>query len=124
LGRTRRRVDALFLYQFLLPAVVLANRNTHPLFNLAAPVQAAAAVSGDWGVTTWFWLGFFIPLVGASGWAICCWRLCDTFQKSKWLTLAMVCPFLGWIPLVYLAEATRAEDDELSIKRLKAGYAF
>jgi hypothetical protein len=72
----------------------------------------------------WFWLGWLIPFVGFTGWVLCCWRLCDTFQKSKWLTLAMVCPLLGWIAFICLASATLSEDEEIAVKRLRAGYAF
>jgi hypothetical protein len=36
----------------------------------------------------------------------------------------MVLPLVWWIPFIYLEAATRAEDNEISVKRFKEGYAF
>jgi hypothetical protein len=36
----------------------------------------------------------------------------------------MILPLVWWLPFIYLEAATRADDDEIAVKRLKAGYAF
>jgi hypothetical protein len=83
------------------------------------PLFSATGVS-----RLWFWFGLVVPFVGLCGWALCCWRLCGAFNRSRWLTLVMVLPLVWWIPFIYLEAATRAEDDEIAVKRFKAGYAF
>jgi len=72
----------------------------------------------------WFFWGLILPTIGLIGWIICCSRLCQTFQRTRWWTLLMIWPMLGWPIFLFFAYTSRADDDEPAIRNIKAGYAF
>jgi len=76
----------------------------------------------------WFFLGLLLPVFGLLiwfiGWVLCCLRLCDAFQQTRWWTLLMLVPILGWIPFIYFSSITRAEDNEPAVRSIRSGYAF
>jgi len=72
----------------------------------------------------WFFLGFILPIISLIGWIICCSRLCQTFQRTRWWTLLMIWPMLGWPIFMFFAYTSREDDDEPAIRNLSQGYAF
>ena len=77
------------------------------------PVVKQLALFRATGVSwLYFFLGLFIPFVGLIGWIVCCQRLCETCNRSKWLVLAMVLPPFGWLAFISLARGSRKEDHE------------
>jgi len=64
------------------------------------------------------------PPIDLIVWIVCCGRLCDTFQRTKWWVLLMIWPWLGWPVFMYFARVSKAEEDELAVRRMKQGYAF
>lgn len=64
----------------------------------------------------WYFLGRSIPLVGPVAWIVCCRRLCDIFHQSRWWTLLMFIPVLGWPVFMYFSHLSRAEDDEPAVR--------
>jgi hypothetical protein len=81
--------------------------------------------------TAWFWLWFFfwwVPglgwLIGFIGWVLCCRRLCEAFQQSRWWVWPMLIPIGGWIVFMHFAHASKDEDNEPAIRSMNSGYAF
>jgi len=68
----------------------------------------------------WFFLGFIIPFVGAIGWIVCCLRLCETFRCTRWWTLIMIWPWIGWPVFMYLAWTSRADDEDPALRYRQA----
>jgi hypothetical protein len=74
----------------------------------------------------WFFLGILVPGLGPLiffiGWVLCCIRLCEAFQQSRWWVWLMIIPFLGWLVFIHFDKASKAEDDEPAVRSVK--YAF
>ena len=64
----------------------------------------------------WFFLGIVIPFVGACAWILCCVRLCETFQRTRWLVVPMLVPVLGWLVFIYLDLVSRADDQDPAVR--------
>ncbi len=64
----------------------------------------------------WFFLGILIPPVGAWAWIVCCSRLCETFHRTKWLLLLLIWPLIGWPVFMYLAWASREDENEPAVR--------
>jgi hypothetical protein len=78
--------------------------------------------------TSWWW--FFIgivpvfgQLIAAIAWIVCCVRLCDTFQLSRWWVWLMILPGINWLVFMHFATATKAEDRDPAIRSLTSSYA-
>jgi hypothetical protein len=79
--------------------------------------------------TSWWWfflviMPFFGPLIAGIGWILCCVRLCDAFQQSRWWVWLMLIPVIGWIVFIHFAKASEGEDKEPAIRSMNSGYAF
>ena len=68
----------------------------------------------------WFFLGWVIPFVGACAWILCCLRLCEIFRCTRWWTLIMIWPLIGWPVFMYLAWTSRADDEEPALRYRQA----
>lgn len=82
-------------------------------FPLLKRLALFKAVGVSWW---WFFLGFIIPFVGACAWILCCIRLCETFHCTRWWTLIMIWPLIGWPVFMYLAWTSRADDAEPAVR--------
>jgi hypothetical protein len=95
-----------------------------PLFCSYACVRSlsSAHLSYAFLAVSWFWL--LLSLSALVAWVRCCARLCGTFNKTKWWVPLMIWPVLGWPVFMYLAWATRSEDDEPALRALDRGRQY
>jgi len=71
------------------------------------------AVNVSW---LWFFFGLIIPFVGLCAWILCCLRLCETFQRTRWLALPMLFPVYGWLFFLCLDWVSRADDQDPAVQ--------
>jgi len=69
-----------------------------PIFNMIRLLQAG-------GLSGWYLLLLFIPLVNLIICVIMWWRICDARGKNPGLSILMLVPFVNVIILLYLALA-------------------
>jgi hypothetical protein len=95
-----------------------------PLFCLCVCFRSlsTAHLSYAFLAVSWFWL--LLSLSGLYAWVRCCARLCGTFNKTKWWVPLMIWPVLGWPVFMYLAWATRAEDEEPAVRAVDRGRQY
>jgi len=119
--------DLIFYYFFSRACSQLCSRAGWPSAVLVwLPGLKRLALYRATSVSWWwvFWGCLLFPPANFIAWIICCMRLCDAFERTKWWVWLMILPFIGWPVFIYFARTSSAEENEPAMRRMKQGYAF